>query len=115
MQHIIQRCDLLCRIGSARLLSVTEGGICQPDFLRHIHGYLTVVERNLRHFVIAVVITIQVGLRNILKAVFIASEFQKIGFVVISDQSSHSFYLDLFIIQKQVLCTMFYIYRIYQS
>ena len=42
-----------CRIGSARLLPVTEGGIWQPDFLRHIHGYLTVVERNLRHFVIA--------------------------------------------------------------
>ena len=47
MQIVVYGHDLFCGIGRAGLLSVAEGGICDPDLLRHMMGDDSVIERDL--------------------------------------------------------------------
>ena len=49
---IVDMDNLLCRIGRPRLLTVPERSVRDPDVLRHIVRNNSVVERNLRNFLI---------------------------------------------------------------
>ena len=49
VQIVINRHDLLCGIRSAGLLPIAESSIRNPDFLRHMVRYNTVIECNLRN------------------------------------------------------------------
>ena len=77
--HLVQGHDLIRGVGVHRLLPIPEGGIGDPDFLRHGHGNPPVVEGDLRHFLIIVHIPVEDGFLYILKGIAVIILFQKIG------------------------------------
>jgi hypothetical protein len=57
-EHLIEIHDLIRGIRCARLLTVTEGGVCDPNLLRHIERNSPVVEGYLRYLVVGVDISV---------------------------------------------------------
>ncbi len=78
--QLVQFDDLVHRIGVDGLLTVPEGGIADPDFLRHAHGGTAVVELHLWHAFIIIKIPVQVRLRDVLQGIMKILFFQQIGF-----------------------------------
>ena len=74
--HFIEFHDLICGVRLHRLLSVTEGGVGNPDLFGHLHRHPPMVEGHLGHGVVGVDIAIQVGLFHILQRIFIGFLFQ---------------------------------------
>ena len=74
----IQVDNLLDRERADRLLTVAEGGIGHPDFVRHVFRHMAHVECNLRDGFIVVQFAIKVRLCDILQAVLIAVGHQQV-------------------------------------
>lgn len=64
--------------GLDRLLTVAEGGIGHPDFVRHVFRHMAHVESDLRDGFIVVQFAIKVRLCDILQAVLIAVGHQQV-------------------------------------
>ena len=73
--------DLLDGIRLHRLLSVTEGGIGDPDILRHSDGHASVVEGNARNVGVRINVTVKIGLLNVLQGIFIGALLQQVCFI----------------------------------
>ena len=78
--QLVQIHDLLHRIGLDGLLPVAEGGIRDPDVLRHAHGHAPVVEGDAGNLIIGVDVPIQVRVRHILQRILVLALLQQIGF-----------------------------------
>ena len=81
LHELVERDDLLDRVGLHALLSVAEGGVRDPDLLRHAHGYAAVVERDLRHVLIGEQVVVEVRPFDVLQGVFVILLLQQIGLV----------------------------------
>ena len=78
-KHFVNVLDLLCGIRCAGLLSVTEGRIRDPDLTGHIEGYATMVEGNLRNFIIGIELSVQVRFLYVLERIFILRLLKQIA------------------------------------
>ena len=79
VQQLVDLHNLVGGVGLHGLLAVPEGGIGDPDLLRHGHGHPAVVEGHLGHGAVGIHIPLQVGLGHILQRVFIGFLFQQVG------------------------------------
>ena len=61
MHQLEQIGDLLRRERRGGLLTVAERGIGDPDFVRHLHGHVAVVEGDFRHGIVIEQISLQIG------------------------------------------------------
>jgi hypothetical protein len=60
------------------LLTVSEGGVGDPNVLRNVKGYASVVEGNLWHLVVGIYIAVKVRLVNVLQGVFVLRLLQQV-------------------------------------
>ena len=78
VQIIENRHNLFCRVRRARLLSVTEGCVRDPDILRHIVRHDPVIEGNLRDFRIREHIAENIGLFHIIQNIHMLLDLEEI-------------------------------------
>ena len=60
-------------------VTVTEGGIGDPDILRHTERHTAVVEGDTRHTRVGIDISVQIRLRHVLQFVFVYFLLKQIG------------------------------------
>ena len=70
--------DLFRCKGTDRLLAVAEGRIGHPDFVRHLHGHVAHIERDLRYMGVIVELPVEVGLRHVLEGIVIVELHQQV-------------------------------------
>ena len=80
-EQLVELHDLLHAVRLHRLLTVAEGGVRDPDVLRHAHRHPAMVEGNARHRVVGIDIAVQVRIGNVLEGIFIALLLQQVGFI----------------------------------
>lgn len=86
--QIIKDCyNLLRCIGRPGLLTIPESCICNPDILRHIMWYNSVIKRYLGNFRIREHISKYIGLFHIVQNVHMLFYFQKIVLMVHCDRT----------------------------
>ena len=79
VHQFIQIGDLLDSEGGGGLLSVPEGGVGDPDVLRHLHGNETVVEGHLRYGFVIKQIPLEIGRLPLLQGVAVGGLLNQIG------------------------------------
>ena len=72
--------DLLRGVGIHGLLTVPEGGVCDPDIGRHGCRHPPVVEGHLGDLVIVIYVPVQHRVLHILKGITVVIFLQQIGF-----------------------------------
>ena len=72
--------DLVGRVGVDRLLPIAEGGVGDPDLLRHVHRHAAVVEGYLGDALIIVDVAVEVRLRHVLQGVAVVLLLQQVCF-----------------------------------
>ena len=77
MKLIIDMDDLIRRIRCPRLLTITEGGIGDPDILRHALRHGPVIERNLRNVRIRKHLTEHIRLLHIIQNVHVLFDLKQ--------------------------------------
>jgi hypothetical protein len=77
MQIIIDRYDLLRRVWGSGLLSVTERGIRDPDLMRHMMRDDSIIECDLRNFIVGEQIAKSIRFVHIYELVHVLFQFQK--------------------------------------
>ena len=83
---MIEGDNLLRRIRRARLLSVPESGVRDPDMLGSVERYTAMVERDFRDFVIRIDFAVEVRLLHILERVFILRLFKQVAVWIFGNQ-----------------------------
>ena len=69
--------NLIRRIRSPRLLTITEGGIGDPDILRHALRHGPVIERNLRNVRIRKHLTEHIRLLHVIQNVHVLFDLKQ--------------------------------------
>ena len=78
-QQLVDVHDLVNGIRLHGLLTIPQGGVRDPDLLRHGHGHPAVVERHLGNGAVGIHIPLQIRFRHILKGVFVGFLLQQVG------------------------------------
>ena len=78
-QQLVDVYDLVNGIRLHGLLTIPQGGVRDPDLLRHGHGHPAVVERHLGNGAVGIHIPLQIRFRHILKGVFVGFLLQQVG------------------------------------
>ena len=78
-QQLVDVYDLDNGIRLHGLLTIPQGGVRDPDLLRHGHGHPAVVERHLGNGAVGIHIPLQIRFRHILKGVFVGFLLQQVG------------------------------------
>ena len=87
MQIVIDLYDLLCGIRCSRLLSVSEGSICDPDILWHVMRHDTIIKRYFWDFGIREHVTEHVRLLHIIQYVHMLFNLQKVVLRIHGDRT----------------------------